>query len=114
MTVEDFASVDGVGTDCLTQDTVLTISDHLPWDRTHLVVLEKKLAAYVRFVENGQLVEARPDSLGSRVTISLIAQFRPTPDAANFLDEASRALAIRGLGFRYGPIPSQGYIDDAD
>ena len=105
--------MDAMGTDRITGEVVLTISDHLHWDEEHLVQLEKKLAAYVRFCESGQIVETNPDAATSKVAISIIAQHRPTDEAVQFLEEAAKAIAKRGLILRYGPIPTTGYVHDA-
>jgi hypothetical protein len=57
MTVEqhdvvDFISVNAGG------DVVLTVSDHLSWDRVneHLFCLQEKLNCYLRFVESGEII----------------------------------------------------------
>lgn len=106
MTVEQTDSIDGIGFERTTGSVVLMISDHLPWDGNHLEVLEKKLAAYVRFVESGQILESFPTAGSAKKVINVVHMHDPTPDAERFLRDAAAALAKRGLGFRHGPLPA--------
>lgn len=85
---------------------MLVISDHLPWDSKHLELLERKLAAYVGFIESGQILETFPSAAAAKYVISVIHMHDPDPDAQQFLREAAAGLAERGFGFRYGPLPA--------
>lgn len=113
MSVEDSDTLDSMGIDRASGEVVLTISDHLPWTEAHLTVLEKKLASYVRFCENGQLLEANPGVANRKVVIRLYAKYRPTDVALKFLQQAAVRTSERGLAFRFGPLPPLGYECDA-
>lgn len=91
----DFASIDEDSGDFL-----LTISDHLPWDREgdHLLLLQKKLNAYLSFIESGEILAKLPQARGRRIAINLVGKFPPSADAELFL-ERSR-VAIEAAGFR--------------
>jgi hypothetical protein len=110
MTVEQSERIDGMGTDRVSGAAVLIISDHLSWTVEHLTVLEAKLASYLRFIESGQLREHFPEAKGA--CISVMAKYRPSQAAARWLAAAESSLAARGISLKYGPLPSEGYVDD--
>ena len=51
MTVEQLDVIDLISTDLDCLGVTLTISDHLPRDEAHIVLLDKKLEGYRQFVE---------------------------------------------------------------
>jgi hypothetical protein len=108
MTVERDDVVDVIGTDKTTGRVILTISDHLRWDKLeeHLSALEKKINAYMNFVRSGQLVENHPDARDRQVEIAVICRHEPTPEAVEFLDNARKDLQDRGVTFSYRTLPS--------
>ena len=100
MSIEQTETVDFVTLDRETGDVLLTISDHLAWDwneEEHLVLLQSKLNAYLRFVESGEMVRDFPDTKGRRVVINLVGRFPLSEKATTFLARAGGA--IRGAGF---------------
>ena len=71
MSVDQTDTVDFVTIDKASGDLWLTISDHLPWDENegnHLVLLQNKLNAYLRFIESGEVFEKVPDGKGHRMS----------------------------------------------
>jgi hypothetical protein len=112
MSVEQPDVIDGIGIDKVSGKVVLTISDHLPWDEHHLIKLEAKLAGYVRFVESGQILEQCPESRDRDKSILVLLLHRPTDLGGRFLQAALAGLGARGLGFQFGPLPAEGYIND--
>jgi len=101
MSIEQTDTVDLVNIDCDSGEVLLTISDHLSWDECegeHLLALQKKLNAYLRFIESGEVFETFPESRGLNVVINLVGKY-PLSDKANqFLQQAS--AAVRGAGFK--------------
>jgi hypothetical protein len=94
--VIDFASIDKAS-----GDLWLTISDHLPWceeQGNHLVLLQDKLNAYLRFIESGEVFEKVPDARGRSIVINLVGKFPLSQQADLFL--ANARAAIEGAGFR--------------
>ena len=92
----DFASIDKES-----GDLWLTISDHLSWDENeekHLVLLQHKLNAYLRFVESGEMFKKIPAAEGRGVVINLVGKF-PLSQKGNTLLEKAR-VAIEGAGLR--------------
>ena len=110
MSVEQPDKIDGAGVDKVTGAVVLTISDHLPWDDRHLDILEAKLASYVRYIESGQCAEQFPSTPGQRIDLFLL--HRPTDPGHRFLNQAVLALKGRGISFMFGPLPTEGYVDE--
>lgn len=106
MAIDQPEVVDAVGIDNKRGWATLAISDHLPWDDEHLEALERKLAAYVRFIESGQLITVQPDARGKEVAIQIVYKHEPTAGALEYLVEAREALRDRGVRLLFGPLPS--------
>ncbi|VVE51592.1 hypothetical protein PMO31116_04693 [Pandoraea morbifera] len=96
MAVADSTSIDAIGLCKDTGSVILTILDSLPWDQTHLKLLEEKLNAYLGFVESGEIYSVYPDAKGRRISISLVARFRPNADAESFIEHARSVAAMYG------------------
>lgn len=97
MSIEQTEVVDFIGTDKKSGNIILTISDHLPWDKKkgknkeHLSLLEKKISTYFHFVESGQLEEKYPGSVSKKAGINIIGKFPLSEDAEMFFQEAIRS-----------------------
>jgi len=91
--VIDFISVDK------NNNIVLTISDHMKWDdeRRHLLLLQEKINAYLRFIETGEMYEHYPKDKDKNVIIHVVC--------ANKIDLKSMKIfevfqnAVRDAGF---------------
>jgi hypothetical protein len=110
VSIEQPNVVDAIGVD--RQGIVrLTISDHLQWDDGHVVALQEKLNAYLRFVESGEVYASYPEAKGRGIAIDVVLKHRPNQSASSFLAQVTHTLADAGLRFGYGPI-SSGYAED--
>ena len=101
MSVDQTDTIDFATVDNASGDLWLTISDHLPWDENegnHLILLQNKLNAYLRFIESGEVVEKVPDAEGRHIVINLVGKFPMSQKAASFFEKAR--TAIQGAGFR--------------
>src|SRR5271170_6086103 len=101
MSIDEPDKIDAATIDNATGDLWLTITDHLPWDEnegSHLLLLQNKLNAYLRFIESGEVFAKIPDSEGRKVVINLVGKFPPSPPAGLFLAKAQ--AAVEGAGFR--------------
>jgi hypothetical protein len=85
------------------KEVVLTVSDHLAWDDVsgHLVLLQAKLNAYLRFVESGELYQRFPDAAALPVVIQVVGKFPPDDQGSRFLQLASRAVEAAGFELRH-------------
>ena len=99
VSIEDSDKIDIIGTDRATGNIVLTISDHLDWadERRHLLLLQEKLNAYLRFLESGQVYESCPEARGHGVIVSVVAQHEMSEAGLSFLETAKKIL--EGAGF---------------
>jgi uncharacterized protein DUF6572 len=101
MSVDQTDTIDLATIDRASGDLWLTISDHLPWDENegdHLVLLQNKLNAYLRFVESGEVLKKVPAAEGRGIVINLVGKFPLSQKAESFFGKAR--AAIEGAGFR--------------
>ena len=101
MSVEQTDTIDFATIDKASSDLWLTISDHLPWDENegiHLVLLQNKLNAYLRFIESGEALKQVPAAEGRSVVINLVGKFPLSQKAGAFFEKAR--ATIEGAGFR--------------
>lgn len=107
MSVENPAVVDFVSVDPETEEIVLTIADHLPWDEghAHLLALQQKLNTYLSFIESGELLSSRPEAAGRRVRIALMHRDPLTSMAARFLDSAKATVTEAGFDLTWRHLP---------
>jgi len=89
VSVEQTDVVDIVSTDRWTGHVTLTISDHLDWTDSiaHQTILQRKLNAYLAFVESGEILEKYPKAKDKPVAFAVVFKFPP--------DEAGRAFVAR-------------------
>jgi hypothetical protein len=101
MSVNQAETIDFATIDEASGDLWLTISDHLAWDENedgHLVLLQKTLNAYLRFIESGEVLKKVPGAEGRRIVINLVGKFPLSPNAESFFGKAR--AAIEAAGFR--------------
>jgi hypothetical protein len=109
MTVENLDSVDGMGISKADGKAVLTIADHLDWsdEQRHSKLLEKKIDAYLGFINSGQLQEALPVAKACAVRVEIIYQYEPNEAGSSFLRAAKRQLQDAGVELTYSALPSR-------
>jgi hypothetical protein len=101
MSIDQADTIDFATIDKASGDLWLTITDHLPWEEdegNHLVLLQNKLNAYLRFIESGEVFKKVPDANGRRVAINLVGKFPLSPRAKSFLE--SVRVVIEHAGYR--------------
>jgi hypothetical protein len=109
MTVEQTSVIDAAGIDG-SGALRLTIADTLEWNGDHLQKLQDKINAYLVFIESGEIFSAYPQAKDRDFRIDVELAFRPSAEAAAFLDQASAIIEDAGYLFSYGPAPA-GYAD---
>jgi hypothetical protein len=108
MSVTQSALVDAIGIDKRTNEVILTIADHLPWDdQSHLEMLQAKLNTYLAFVESRELLATYPDAANRAVCISLVLRFQPNPRGLTFLNNASQTIRKAGFAFSWRLLDSE-------
>jgi hypothetical protein len=102
MSVLDEAVVDAIGVETSSNKVVLTVSDHLDWtdEKGDLLALEKKLNAYLAFVESGELNKAYPHSIGRQPVIDIVGKFPISKAGRNFLKRLRPIAAAAGIEVR--------------
>ena len=99
MPVENCDVVDAVATHPERAYVLLSIADHLGWDRPeeHLATLQQKLNRYLAFIESGELLKKFPAAGGKAVRIE-ISFLNDLPSEAQVFLEQARAVIV-GAGF---------------
>lgn len=101
MTIDQADIIDFATIDKASGDLLLAISDHLPWgedEGKHLILLQSKLNAYLRFIESGEIFEKVPEARGRGIVINVVGKFPLSREADIFFGKAR--AAVEGAGFR--------------
>lgn len=104
MTIEDQDTIDFISTKESSGEVFLSISDHLEWkdgDIEHLLLLQEKINAYLKFIESGEIYESYPNAKGKKISISIITQYSLSHDAVEFIDKVHSVLADSGIGLKH-------------
>lgn len=98
MSVENKEVIDFISVE--SNKVYLTISDHLKWsDENHLLLLQDKINAYLETIENEQIYEVYPDSLGKIFVIQVVTKYKPNKKAIIFLNEIKTFLKKNNYEF---------------
>lgn len=102
MSVENKNIIDVVSID-KNDNAVLTISDHLEWDKEneHLLILQDKINVYLGAIESGELYEKYPNAKHKHIIISLASLHAPNEDGKIFLERVKETLEQAGYGFKF-------------
>jgi hypothetical protein len=96
-------TIDIISTNPKTGEVTLTISDHLDWSEPneHLLILQDKLNAYLRFIEGDEVVEYCKGQRPPSITVHVAFMHKPVQDAIDFLMKASEIVSDVGASLRY-------------
>jgi amino acid transporter len=100
MTIEQTDTIDFLTLENETGDVLLTVSDHLDWsenENRHLVLLQDKLNAYLRFIDGGEITRKFPLAIGGDIVINVIGKFPCGEKATAFFAQARAAMLARDL-----------------
>jgi hypothetical protein len=94
MAIDEPDVVDSIGIDKVTACVVLSLIDADDWTDSaeHIEKLEKKLNAYIKFIESGEMLETYPKSKGRAVVIEIIFRCAPDLKALGFLSHAGISM----------------------
>jgi len=104
MSIEQTNVIDFATINTASGDLWLTITNHLPWDcdeGSHLVLLQNKLNAYLRFIESGEVFEKVPDAKGRSIVINLVGKFSLSEKAARFFELARSRIEEAGFRLQF-------------
>lgn len=104
MSVCEAQKIDVIGFDSSSQQVVLTVSDHLPWDGgdEHAEILQAKLNAYLAFIESGEVAEAYPrasEAVGYRIEV--VGKYPPDDAGAEFIAAVQEVIEEAGFEMRF-------------
>lgn len=108
MSIEQQSTIDFASIDKASGELWLTISDHLPWaddESAHLILLQDKLNAYLRFTESGEVFKKMPEARGRRIVINLVGKFPLSQTASFFFENAKVAVKAAGLRLQFSLLP---------
>ena len=109
MSIDQIDKIDVVNIDTNSGDVWLTISDHLSWDQEegeHLLLLQNKLNAYLRFIESGEVFVKFPEARGRKVVINLVGKFLLSDQANLFFTKARTTVNDAGSSLQFKLMPS--------
>jgi urate oxidase len=101
MSIEQPHIIDAIGTEIDTGVVVLTISDHLEWNREHLLLLQEKINTYLAFIESNEIYSTYPDAFDRKLAIEIRCKYRPDSEATEFLSKVSEIVKSTGVNFIY-------------
>ncbi len=104
MTIEQTDGVDFVSIDHKSGDVFLLISDHLEWDEDgeHLLLLQEKINAYLRFIESVEIYDRFPQLKGKKIVINVANKFPFSEQADRFFKLASDVITKAGFRLQHG------------
>ena len=101
MSVEQDSIVDGVAVPEGSTNAFLLIADYLPWtaenEDPHLEALVKKINAYLRFLQSGEMLRKHPEAEGRTVIIKVIGTSPLSEAGRTFYGNLSASFAGRGV-----------------
>jgi uncharacterized protein DUF6572 len=102
MSIEQTDMVDAIGVETETGVVILTVSDHLGWENEarHLLTLQEKLNAYLRFIESGELQEVYPDAKGRTTVIDVVMRLPLSSGAKRFFEVVTPIVRKAGVELR--------------
>ena len=99
MSILEKRKIDIIGTDKISGNIILTISDQLDWDDDllHLSALQEKLNTYMEFIESGQINEDYPNSSGKKMIIEIVSEYDYASSGKDFLEKVKSIFQSLGV-----------------
>ncbi len=111
MSVDEANVIDFTAIDHDNGETLLVISDHLPWriddpdplynEGDHLQMLQAKVYRYVDFIESGELLKKVAKSVGTKPVILIKFLYPLSANATNLVNNLRQHLAPIGIDLRW-------------
>lgn len=98
------------------QRVILAMFEKRPWNlgEEQLWQLQEKLNAYVSFVLDGEMQELHPELIGRPVCLQLRTVHPPSPEALQFIEHATRQLALQDIAFEVWDISEESSPAETD
>ena len=102
MSIEQADVVDAIGIDTVTDEVVLTVTDHLDWLdlENHIFLIQEKLNAYLSFVESGEISESYPKANGRKIRVDLIGKYEIVREAEPYIEQMREVMKGAGVALR--------------
>jgi len=115
MGLEQSEVIDFISMGKTTGQVNLTIVDALDWmdENSHLILLQDKVNAYLRFIENGELDLKYPKAVGRRRSINVVAQFEPTEAGFRLIQRIRDLIIDAGFNFQFTLRPDLAILDES-
>jgi hypothetical protein len=104
MSIEQTKIIDAIGIDNVTNNVVLTISDHINWleqTNNHLFLLQEKLNSYLSFIESGEIIDIYPNAKNRKVIINVIYKYPLNNKAQEFYQKIEKIIRNSGIELNY-------------
>lgn len=118
MSVDEPNVIDITAIDHDNGETLLVISDHLPWriddpdslynEGDHLQMLQAKVYRYVHFIESGELLRKVAKSAGTKSVILIKFLYPLSANATNLVSNLKQHLDSMGIDVRWEVYDSDG------
>lgn len=105
MSIEQSDKIDFIST-TKSGKVQLTISDHLEWndEEMHLLILQKKINAYLDFIQSEQIFEDYPNAKNRKLKISVSMKYEPTENSLQTLEIFKNFISKQDLEFNWNLI----------
>lgn len=103
MSIEQTEVVDFISVNEAKNEVVLTISDHLEWEddtKEHLLLLQEKINAYLRFIESGELLDSYPNANSRNPVINIMSKHPLNEEAREFIDQVKSIVRNADIALR--------------
>lgn len=103
MAITDAATLDFIGISKESEKVFLAIDDDMAWtyEGLHIEFLQRKLNAYLVFLQSKEIYKAFPKAEGKEIEIRIYLDHSPTLTAKKFFKEARKVSNKRGYELRY-------------
>ena len=105
MSVEQSDVVDGIAVPEGSTNAFLLIADYLPWtaenEDPHLEALVKKINAYLRFLQSGEIFRKHPEAKGRTIVIKVVGTSPLSGGGRTFFGNLSASFAGRGVALEF-------------
>jgi hypothetical protein len=109
MTILDEDTIDFAGLERASNSLVLTIVDHLEWDQetddVHLLFLQNKINAYLRYYEGGEVYESFSQGDYENVVIRVIAKHPFNDICMRFFTHSKPIVGGAGIDLQWEVSP---------